>query len=126
MSKTRTCPAVGAIKPSMILMKVDLPAPLAPTSPMIPGSTATVRSCRAVTRVPYVLVNPWVTMRLTVDSLGTPVTDADQVNPGITPEPQIDPEHSQIRHDASTRQGGHRSSLSCQPPGRRVGGALSG
>ena len=46
-------------------MNVDLPAPFAPTRPMMPGSTATVRSSSAVTRPPYVLVNPWVAMMLT-------------------------------------------------------------
>src|SRR6187551_2772191 len=67
-------------------MKVDFPAPLAPTSPTIPGSTETVRSWRAVTRPPYVLVKASVTMRLTADSLETHVTERDQVSPRLAPE----------------------------------------
>ena len=51
-------------------MKVDLPAPLAPTSPMTPGSTATVRSASAVTRSPYVLVSDWVAISVTRLSVG--------------------------------------------------------
>ena len=39
----------AASSPSRILIRVDLPAPLAPTSPMMPGSTSTVRSASATT-----------------------------------------------------------------------------
>ena len=55
----------AASRPSRILIKVDLPAPFAPTRPMIPGSTATVRSDSAVTRPPYVLVSDWVAISVT-------------------------------------------------------------
>ena len=58
-------PAVGANNPSSVLINVDLPAPFAPTSPVIPGSISTVRSANAVTRSEYRLVNPCVVMMAT-------------------------------------------------------------
>ena len=67
----------------MILMKVDLPAPFAPTRPMTPGSTSTVRSESAVTRPPYVLVSASVAMRLTGHSLGTLRTRQIRMNPEV-------------------------------------------
>ena len=43
-------PEVGAVRPSSIRSVVDLPAPLAPTKPVIdPGSRAKLRSSTAVT-----------------------------------------------------------------------------
>src|SRR2546423_11250825 len=62
--RTRTPPVVGAISPSRILMSVDLPAPFAPTSPTIPGSTSTVSASRAVTRG-YLLVNADISISAT-------------------------------------------------------------
>src|SRR4051812_16343497 len=62
-------------------MRVDLPAPFAPTRPMTPGSTSTVRSESAVTRPPYVLVSASVAMRLTAHSLGTTRTRQIRMNP---------------------------------------------
>ena len=46
-------------------MNVDLPAPFAPTSPTMPGSTVTVRSSNAVTRPPYVLLSDCVAISVT-------------------------------------------------------------
>ena len=40
-------PSTGASRPSKILSKVDLPAPLLPTRPMVPGSKASVTSLSA-------------------------------------------------------------------------------
>ena len=43
-------PEVGRVSPSSMRMVVDLPAPLAPTKPVIePGSRLTLRSSTAVT-----------------------------------------------------------------------------
>ena len=42
-------PEVGSSRPSRILSSVLLPAPLAPTSPMIPGSRSRVSPSRAMT-----------------------------------------------------------------------------
>ncbi len=49
---TRASPATGVSSPSRILINVDLPAPFAPTSPMTPGSTATLSESSAVIRGP--------------------------------------------------------------------------
>ena len=46
---TTARPLVGGSRPSRILMSVDLPAPFAPTSPVMPGANATVRPSSAVT-----------------------------------------------------------------------------
>lgn len=46
---TRTDPLVGGTSPSSTFKKVDLPAPFAPTKPMMPGSTLSVRASKAVT-----------------------------------------------------------------------------
>ena len=46
-------PRSRSSSPSRILSRVDLPAPFAPTSPVTPGSTSTVRSARAVTPPAY-------------------------------------------------------------------------
>ena len=43
-------PPVGVSKPNRIFSSVLLPAPLGPTSPTIPGSTASVRLSSATTR----------------------------------------------------------------------------
>src|SRR5580698_4667978 len=46
--QTETCPAVGEMKPAIIRMVVDLPAPLAPKKPSTsPGATENVRSSTA-------------------------------------------------------------------------------
>jgi hypothetical protein len=48
-SMTRALPDVGSISPSRSLRRVLLPAPLAPTSPTMPGSISRVSASRAVT-----------------------------------------------------------------------------
>src|ERR1700735_4778011 len=46
--QTETCPAVGEMKPAIMRMVVDLPAPLAPRKPSTsPGATENVRSSTA-------------------------------------------------------------------------------
>src|SRR2546425_7540488 len=45
------------MRPSRILINDDLPAPLAPTSPVTPGATETVRPSSAVTSPGYTLVS---------------------------------------------------------------------
>src|SRR6202020_2347502 len=46
--QTETCPAVGEMKPAIMRMVVDLPAPLAPKKPSTsPGATENVRSSTA-------------------------------------------------------------------------------
>src|SRR5690606_31790157 len=57
----RASPDVGGSRPSRILMRVDLPAPFAPTRPTTPVGISTVRSDRAVT-VPNCFVTPRATM----------------------------------------------------------------
>src|SRR5262249_37100592 len=47
---TSARPSVAGDRPSRILIKVDLPAPLAPTSPVTPGPTSTESRSSAVTR----------------------------------------------------------------------------
>ena len=45
---TDTCPAEGEMKPAIMRMVVDLPAPLAPKNPSTsPGATENVRSSTA-------------------------------------------------------------------------------
>ena len=46
---TLACPLVGGSRPSRILIRVDFPAPLDPTSPVMPGSMTTVSPSSAVT-----------------------------------------------------------------------------
>ena len=46
---TSARPEVAGSRPSRILISVDLPAPLAPTSPVTPSGRSTVRPSRAVT-----------------------------------------------------------------------------
>src|SRR5258708_29411711 len=54
--QTETCPVVGEMKPAIIRMVVDLPAPLAPRKPSTsPGATENVRSSTA-SLSPYRLV----------------------------------------------------------------------
>ena len=55
-------PLVGGMRPSRILISVDLPAPFAPTSPVTPGATLTVSPSSAVTFGGYRLVSPVVSM----------------------------------------------------------------
>src|SRR5580700_9956417 len=50
------------MRPSRIFINVDLPAPLAPTSPVTPGATDTVRPSSAVTSPGYTLVSTLVSM----------------------------------------------------------------
>jgi hypothetical protein len=50
MPSTSARPSVGRSSPSRILIRVDLPAPFAPTSPVTPGPAVTVSRSRAVTR----------------------------------------------------------------------------
>ena len=46
--QTETCPADGAMKPAIMRMVVDLPAPLAPKNPSTsPGATLNVKSSTA-------------------------------------------------------------------------------
>ncbi len=46
--QTLTCPAVGEMKPAIMRMVVDLPAPLAPRNPSTsPGATLKVKSSTA-------------------------------------------------------------------------------
>ena len=46
--QTVTCPAEGEMKPAIMRMVVDLPAPLAPKNPSTsPGATVKVRSSTA-------------------------------------------------------------------------------
>src|SRR5690348_5939300 len=47
---TSARPSVAGDRPSRILISVDLPAPLAPTSPVTPGPTSTESRSSAVTR----------------------------------------------------------------------------
>ena len=62
MSRTWAVPEVAGASPSRILISVDFPAPLAPTSPVTPGGNSTDRSSSAVTRVPKRFVSPCVTI----------------------------------------------------------------
>src|SRR6201995_345946 len=55
-------PLVGGTRPSRILIRVDLPAPLAPTRPVTPGATETSRPSSAVTSPGYTLVSAVVSM----------------------------------------------------------------
>src|SRR5580698_11553461 len=58
--QTETCPAVGEMKPAIMRMVVDLPAPLAPRNPRTsPGATEKVRSFTA-SLSPYRLVRFFV------------------------------------------------------------------
>src|SRR6185437_3958836 len=50
-------PWVGSRRPRRILMRVDLPAPLAPIRPVTPVASATVRPARAGTPPGYTLVS---------------------------------------------------------------------
>src|SRR5437899_1032026 len=43
--KTRAVPAAGAWKPIRVLISVDFPAPLGPSSPMVRAERAHLRSC---------------------------------------------------------------------------------
>src|SRR5262245_26350376 len=52
---TRTLPLLGLVRPVMSFMKVDLPAPLGPSSPVMPGGTVTVTSLSPIT-CPYHLL----------------------------------------------------------------------
>ena len=56
------CPSVGGSSPRRILRSVLLPAPFAPTSPMIPGSRSSVSPSSATTPPGYRLVSPWSAM----------------------------------------------------------------
>ena len=51
---------------------MDLPAPFAPISPVIPGAKATVSPSRAVTPRGYCLVSAWVSMTLVPVTPGSP------------------------------------------------------
>ena len=51
-------------------MSVDLPAPLAPTRPTIPGSTSSVSPDSAATPLAYRLVSDSVAIRVTTLNLG--------------------------------------------------------
>ena len=55
-------PVVGRQEPSRILRSVLLPAPFAPTSPMMPGSRSSVSPSSAVTPPGYRFVREWVAM----------------------------------------------------------------
>src|SRR5215218_8850839 len=68
--RTRAWPLLGASRPSRILISVLLPAPLAPTSPTMPGSTSTVRSASAVTPLAYRFVSSCVSMSATGLTVG--------------------------------------------------------
>src|SRR5579864_4563832 len=59
---TLACPLVGGMRPSRILIRVDLPAPLAPTRPVTPGATVTVSPSSAVMFPGYTLVSIFVSM----------------------------------------------------------------
>src|SRR5580704_16068722 len=59
---TLAWPLVGGMSPSRILIRVDLPAPLAPTSPVTPGATLTVSPSSAVMFPGYTLVSVVVSM----------------------------------------------------------------
>src|SRR5579875_3611758 len=84
-------PLVGGTRPSRILISVDLPAPLAPTSPVTPGATATVRPSSAVTFPGYTLVSAAVSttawpvdgggMALTLPGSGRPRHRPQEGNP---------------------------------------------
>ena len=65
---TWAVPLVAGISPSRILISVDLPAPLAPTSPVTPSPTDTSSWSSAVTRG-YRLVSPAVSMTPTATTL---------------------------------------------------------
>lgn len=69
-------------------MRVDLPAPFAPTNPMIPGSTDTVRSVNAVTRPPYVLVSDSVASSVTTTRVGSRPSSGDRLRPRRSPDPR--------------------------------------
>src|SRR5690606_20444670 len=65
--------------------RVVLPAPLAPTRPMIPGSTLTDRSARAVTPEPYRMVSDRVSIN------GTRPRYAGVASSDIGSDPEILP-----------------------------------
>src|SRR5271169_3108362 len=67
---TLAWPLVGGRSPSRILIKVDLPAPFAPTSPVTPGATLTVSPSSAVTSPGYTLVSTLVSMTAWVTAGG--------------------------------------------------------
>src|SRR6516162_9053120 len=50
------------MRPSRILIRVDLPAPFAPIRPVTPGATVTVSPSSAVTLPGYTLVSAFVSM----------------------------------------------------------------
>src|SRR5580700_9916657 len=58
------------MRPSRILIRVDLPAPLAPTSPVTPGATLTVSPSSAVMFPGYTLVSIFVSMTALVWAAG--------------------------------------------------------
>ena len=60
-------PAVAGTSPSRILISVDLPAPLAPTSPVTPSPTVTSRWSSAVTDG-YCFVSPTVSITATAST----------------------------------------------------------
>src|SRR5262245_48088631 len=48
-----TCPEVASSRPARIFISVDLPAPLGPSRPNIPGGTSRLTPCSAVTGPGY-------------------------------------------------------------------------
>src|SRR5687768_168294 len=79
---TSARPSVAGDRPSRILISVDLPAPLAPTSPVTPGPTSTESRSRAVTRGNRLL-------RLSVAITVTSQTVVTRATPVVRPEGRL-------------------------------------
>src|SRR3954469_15642681 len=76
---TSARPSEAGDRPSRILIKVDLPAPLAPTSPVTPGPTSTESRSSAVTRGNRLL-------RLSVAITVTSTKVVTRATPVVTPQ----------------------------------------
>src|SRR6185369_10194107 len=81
-----TRPAVGASSPRIILIVVDLPAPLGPRNPVTcPGRTVNDKSSTA-TRSPYRLVRPTASIMIT-SPLGHALAVADSAYVDVRQRP---------------------------------------
>src|SRR5262245_61505853 len=88
----RTVPPFGACTPVMVFIRVDLPAPLSPTSPTTsPGSTAKVTPRSACT-APKCFSTPWSSSRL----IGGPSSQSPLAVDLV--EPDSEHQHRADRH----------------------------